>query len=394
MHSILLIITGSIAAKKSIELCHLLIKNKINIDIILTKSALKFVKKKDFQDLNIKNIYSDIFNKDLEKKFGHISLSRKNNLILVYPATANFIAKIAAGKADDLASASIVAANNKRIFIAPAMNVNMWDNNITRENIIKLESNSYEILYPESGRLACGDIGFGRLINPSDCFSLITNYLKYHKLLHNYNILITAGGTREKIDPVRYIGNFSSGKQAIAIAKKFSEYGASVTVIKANTNCHIPANLNIIEAESALEIFNIVKQELTKKKYDIGIFAAAISDYIVENYSPQKIKKSDNIKLNINLKPNIDILKQVGNSSYRPKILIGFAAETENHQENAYKKLQEKNCNFIILNDVSDGKVFGMDDNKISLISRDENVEISGSKLEIADKIIPYIAIK
>ncbi|MBL6621539.1 MAG: bifunctional phosphopantothenoylcysteine decarboxylase/phosphopantothenate--cysteine ligase CoaBC [Rickettsiales bacterium] len=393
MPSILLIITGSVAATKSIDLCKLLIKKQILVDIILTQSALKFVKKEGFRNLDIKNIYSDIFNKDLEKKFGHIALSRKNNLVIIYPATANFIAKIASGKANNLASASILAAN-KKIFIAPAMNSYMWDNELTKNNIKKLESLSYETIYPNKGILACGETGYGRLAEPEDVLQIILKNLTYQKSLKGKNILITAGGTIERIDPVRFISNFSSGKQAVAIAKKLSEYGANVTLIKANTNCHIPNNLHIIEGESANDMYDIINRELKNKNYDIAFCAAAISDYRVKEPQSEKIKKSDNDELIIKLIKNKDILKHIGFSKHRPNILVGFAAETTDFIKNASKKLKEKNCDYIILNDVSNGKVFGKDNNSVTLISNNEQNNISGSKIEVADKIIKKIFYK
>ncbi len=393
MPSILLIITGSVASTKSLDLCKLLIKKQISVDVILTKSALKFVKKQDFKNLNIKNIYSDIFNKDLEKKFGHIALSRKNNLVIIYPATANFIAKIANGNANDLASASILAAN-KKIFITPAMNSYMWENQLTKDNIKKLESLSYETIYPNKGNLACGETGYGRLAEPEDVLQIILNNITYQKLLKDKNILITAGGTIEKIDPVRFISNFSSGKQAVAIAKKCSEYGAKVTLLKANTNCHIPSNLNTIEGESANDIYDIINRELKNKKYDILFCAAAISDYRVAEPQIEKIKKSDKDELIVKLIKNKDILKHIGFSKYRPKILVGFAAETKDIMKNACKKLKEKNCDYIVLNDVSNGKVFGKDNNSVILISNLDQYEISGSKIQVADKILERIFYK
>ena len=386
-----LIVTGGIAAYKALQLLSLFKKNDISTDIILTKNAQEFIPKINFNSLNDSPIYNDLFDTEFEKKIGHIELSRKNDCLLVYPATANFIAKLAGGIADDLAS-TICLASDKKVFVAPSMNVRMWENPITQENIKKLQEKGVEIISPEIGKMACGEEGEGKLVDENKTFFTIKSFLENRKKLQGKKILITAGGTKEKIDTVRYIGNFSSGKQAIAIAKKCELYGADVTVIKAATNCHIPYNLKIIEALSADQMYDVVFKELQKEKYDIAFFVAAVADFKPQIIEEQKIKKEGLEELNIKLVKNKDILAEVGVSKYRPNILVGFAAETGgNLIEKATLKLQRKNCDYIILNDVSSGKVFAEDNNKITMIDKENITEFSGSKLEVAEELINII---
>jgi phosphopantothenoylcysteine decarboxylase/phosphopantothenate--cysteine ligase len=393
--SVLLVVTGSISAFKALDLLSLLKKNNYSIDIVLTESASKFIPAMNFNSLNDTPIYNDMFDVNLENEIGHIELSRKNDCVLIFPATANFIAKIAHGIADDLAS-TVVLASNKKIFISPAMNVEMWHNELTQENIKTLENKGVEILYPDSGKMACNEIGEGKLTNEVKAFEALEEYLKAKKSLQGKKILITTGGTREKIDDVRYIGNFSSGKQGIAIARKLKEIGAIVTIIKANTNCHIPSNFNITNVETAEEMLEETLKEIEKNDYDAAFFTAAVADFKAKNKSPGKIKKENLSSLTIELEKNPDILLEVSKHKNRPKKLIGFAAESQDKENNiinnAYKKLESKNCDHIVLNDVSEGRVFEKDESEVILINKDRSQNtIKGTKRIIALKLIELL---
>ena len=390
MPSILLIVTGSIAAPKALDLCKILLKEGYNIEVILTHGAKEFVSEEMFEALAITNIFSNIFDAKMEEKIGHIELSRKSDLVLTYPASANFIAKIANGLADDLASTAILASN-KKIFIAPAMNVEMWHNKIVKDNIVKIENRNIDVINPESGLLACGEIGEGRLKEPQDMYQIIENYFNLRYKLVNKNILITAGGTREKIDPVRYIGNFSSGKQGLAIAKKFREYGANVTLIAANINLHIPKNIKTLTCESAEQMSDLVHDQCKELKYDIAIFSAAVADYKVAEIAAQKIKKKQNDKLTLTLVKNPDILANISKVLYKPKVLIGFAAESENLEQNAKEKLVKKNCDYIVANNIATHEIFASDENNILFINKKESHSFAGTKERIAEFIIKNI---
>ena len=389
--NILLIVTGSIAAYKALDLVSALKKTNHIIEVVLTNSALEFVKPLSFRSLGAKVIKDDLFDIEKEMTMGHIELSRKSDLIIIYPATANFIATLSSGRADRLSSA-IILASNKQVFLAPAMNVEMWHNKITQENLSKLESNQIEILYPEQGMLACGEEGEGKAMKPEMVVEVIDDYLSNKNKLSGKKILITAGGTIEKIDPVRYISNFSSGKQGVEIAKKCKEYGADVTLIIGKTSCRIPNNVNVIKINSAIEMKDEVEKSIKATKYDYMFMTAAICDYAVSNIEDHKIKKDSNTKMILELEKNPDILKFVCNHQARPKTVIGFAAETENLIEHASKKLTNKACDYIVANNVKDHKVFGSDDNVITLIGNNITSEpYSGSKSKIANFLISKI---
>lgn len=367
---VLLIITGSIAAYKALELLSLLKRNNYVITVILTNSALEFVTSLSFSSLGATVIKNDLFEIEQDMNMGHIELSRKNDLIITYPATANFIAKLASGKADDLASA-IILASNKKIFIAPAMNVEMFNNNITQENLAKLEDNNIEIIYPDKGKLACGEEGEGKARQPAEVMAIINNNLSYHNKLSGKNILVTAGGTIEKIDPVRYLSNFSSGKQGIAIARKCQEYGANVTLIYSNITQRIPNNINPISVQSAREMQDSIIREIENKSYDCLFMAAAICDYST-NYIDQKIKKDEKDNVTLKLSKNPDIVNNICVHRSKPEIVVAFAAETENTIANAEKKLNSKGCDYIVANNVKNNQIFGSDNNNITLIDKNK----------------------
>lgn len=383
---ILLIITGSVAAYKSMDLVRLLKKKSYDVTCVLTKSACEFITPLLASSLSQNKTYTELFEADEEIEMGHINLSRQADLILVAPATANFIAKIANGVADDLASTTLLAAN-KKIMMAPAMNEKMWDNAQTQDNLQKCIKSDIAMVEPQSDILACGEYGVGKMAEPETIVENVEQYFLDKEKLKGKNILITGGATFEPIDPVRFIGNHSSGKQAIALAKTFSEMGAKVTLVAANIKDEIPLPKdNIITVKTADEMFESVKENLDS--CNLFIACAAVSDYKVKNFTQDKIKKSSNNDLTLELVQNVDILKYVGNCENRPQSVIGFAAEGKNIEQYATDKLTRKNCDLIVANDIEGGSIFGDDQTKVLFVQKDK-IENFGkiSKSELARKL-------
>ena len=381
---ILLIISGGIAAYKSLELIRILKKNNIKVQVILTKGGERFVTALSVAALSEENVYQDLFSLKDETEMGHIRLSRENDLILVAPASANIIAHAAAGIANDLATTVLLAAN-KPIFFVPSMNVEMWKNPITQRNIKFLKNNNFNFIGPDSGDLACGEEGEGRMSEPQEIFKYITSTIKKKNI--KLDILVTAGPTHEAIDPVRYISNKSSGKQGIEIAKAFHKLGANVNLVLGPSKESIPTGINIINIKTAKEMLTEIKK---LKNIDIAICAAAVSDWTIDKPSTNKIKKQNINKPVLNLSLNPDILEYISNKNdNRPKLVIGFAAETNNLIKNAKEKLKKKNCDWIVANDVSKNpEIFGGDNNCISLVTKN-NVDDwdTCSKKEVAEKL-------
>jgi len=381
---ILLIISGGIAAYKSLELIRILKKNNIKVQVILTKGGERFVTALSVAALSEENVYQDLFSLKDETEMGHIRLSRENDLIIVAPASANIIAHAAAGISNDLATTVLLAAN-KPIFFVPSMNVEMWKNPITQRNIKFLKNNNFNFIGPDSGDLACGEEGEGRMSEPQEIFKYITSTIKKKNI--NLDILVTAGPTHEAIDPVRYISNKSSGKQGIEIAKAFHKLGANVNLVLGPSKESIPTGINIINIKTAKEMLTEIKK---LKNIDIAICAAAVSDWTIDKPSTNKIKKQNINKPVLNLSLNPDILEYISNKNdNRPKLVIGFAAETNNLIKNAKEKLKKKNCDWIVANDVSKNpEIFGGDNNCISLVTKN-NVDDwdTCSKKEVAEKL-------
>ena len=381
---ILLIISGGIAAYKSLELIRIFKKNNIKVQVVLTKGGAQFVTPLSIAALSEEKVYQDLFSLKDETEMGHIQLSRKNDLILVAPASANIIAHVAAGIANDLATTIILAAN-KPVLFAPSMNVEMWNNSITKNNVQFLKNNNYKFVGPEPGDLACGEEGNGRMSEPENIKKYISSMFEKKKL--NIDVLVTAGPTFEAIDPVRFIGNRSSGKQGIAIAKAFSELGANVTLVLGPSSQTVPEYIRVINIETAKDMLEAVK---TIKNIDVAICAAAVSDWAIKNPSKNKIKKYNEKIPRINFALNPDILAYISNKKKdRPKLVIGFAAETNNLINNAKDKLKSKKCDWIIANNVlEEPGVFGGDNNNITLITKD-NIESwdKCSKTKVAKKL-------
>ena len=386
---ILLIICGGIAAYKSLEIIRLLKKSGVIIKTILTKSGAEFVTPLSIASLSQSKVYQNLFSLEDEAEMDHISLSRWADLILIAPATANTISKLANGISDDLAT-TVALASNKKIFIVPAMNVRMWDHQSTNQNIAKLKSYNYTLIGPEIGDMACGEYGKGKMSEPKEIVNELEIHFKNLKIKNKLKAIVTAGPTNEYIDPVRFITNKSSGKQGYEIAKSLSKKGFDTTLISGPTNLEINDSINLIKVETAEEMFQATLQSLP---VDVAVFSAAVGDYKVKEASKIKIKKKDS--LNIKLEKNVDILNYVSNhNSLRPKLVIGFAAETNNLENYANEKLNEKNCDWIVANDVSDKKIgFNSDFNEVSIFFKNKKTDKIKykPKSEISDELVEKI---
>ena len=360
---ILLIISGGIAAYKSLELIRLIKKKGATVKSILTKNSYKFVTPLSVASLSQEKVYSDLFDHENEAEMDHISLSRWADLILIAPATANIISKLSLGLADDLAS-TVCLASNKKILIVPSMNVRMWEHQKNKENINKLKSFDYSIIGPEIGDMACGEYGEGKMTEPKDILNYLSEYFKNINNNKKYKALVTAGPTYEFIDPVRFISNKSSGKQGYEIANSLKKNGFETTLISGPTNLKDVEGVKMVKVNSAKDMYEATLENLPT---DIAIFSAAVSDWKMENFNNKKIKKKGDLSLN--LKQNIDILSNISkHNSLRPKLVIGFSAETDNLSENSIRKLEEKNCDWIIANDVSDNSIgFDSDYNEVTI---------------------------
>jgi len=388
---ILLIICGGISAYKSLELIRLLKKQGVEVKTILTKSAKEFVTPLSVASLSQGKVYDDLFNAENETEIDHISLSRWADIILVSPATANTISKLSTGSSDDLAS-TVILASDKDIFLTPAMNVRMWEHPSTKQNLNKLKSYGYKIIGPEIGDMACGEFGEGKMTEPKDIFQTIETYFNGLNKNQKLKALVTAGPTNEYIDPVRFITNKSSGKQGYALAKSLAKRGFQTILISGPTNLQIDSNIDLIKVETADEMLKATQENLPA---DVAIFSAAVADFKVKEREIEKIKKYNH--LNLELEKNIDILNYVSkHNSLRPKLVIGFAAETNNIQENAQKKLIEKNCDWIIANDVSNNSIgFDSDFNEVSILYKNKEIKneklVMKKKSEISEEIIDRV---
>lgn len=384
--NILIGITGGIAAYKICSLIRMYKKAQANVRVIVTPSALNFVTKLTLQTLSNNEVYVENFEIE-EFKPGHISLCDEADIMVIAPATANTISKIANGICDNLLL-STACAFKKPILLAPAMNTGMWENPFVQENLSKLLKNGYHILNPNSGFLACGTNGTGRMVEIEEIFEKTSEILANKQILKGKKILISAGGTKEKIDPVRFITNCSSGKMGLALADIAYDMGADVTLI--STFPTKKSYKNIV-TESALEMEKAIKAELFEQ--DCVIMTAAVADYRIKEYSEQKIKKGTEDFLTLELTKNPDILKEISSINCKAKI-IGFCAESENLLENAKIKIQQKGCDYLIANDISRKDIgFSSDMNEVYIL--DKNLKIShierNTKLNIAKQILEKI---
>ena len=386
---ILIIICGGIAAYKSLEIIRLLKKKGAFVKTILTKNAKKFVTPLSVVSLSQEKVYSDLFDYKNESEMDHISLSRWSDLLLIAPATANTISKLSYGLADDLA-ATVTLASNKQVFLAPAMNVRMWEHQSNKDNIKKLKSFGYKLIGPNIGDMACGEYGEGKMSEPSEILKILEGYFKGLTNLKKKRALVTAGPTQEFLDPVRYITNRSSGKQGYEIANSLNKNGFDTTLISGPSSQIADDGINLIKVKTAEDMF---RETISNLPVDVAVFSAAVADWKMKKYSRDKIKKIDNIV--INLEKNIDILNNISNhNSLRPKLVIGFAAETENVHLSAKKKLLDKNCDWIIANDVSDETIgFESNENAVTIFYKNEEKEDikKTTKAHLANQIVDRI---
>ena len=385
MNKILFIITGSIAATKCKEIIKSLDSEKIQISCILTNEAKKYINIRDIKKFTKNRIFTDRSEK--KEKMLHINLSRNNDLIFVCPASANSIAKFANGYGDNLASNTLLASD-KKILFAPAMNSQMWANKSNQKNILTIKNLGHEFIGPEIGNLKCGEFGLGRISDTKKILIKLKQNLESYNIFRNKKCLVTAGPTIEMIDPIRYISNQSSGKQGYEIASQLAINGAKVILISGPTNLDPPPNVKFIQIKSAKEMYKKVKNI---SNIDIGFFTAAVSDYKNKIILNTKFKKKKS--LNLNLIKNIDVLEKISiNKNKRPKLLVGFAAETGSISY-AKKKLINKKCDMIIYNKVSkNNKVFGSDYNKISIITNNKIKNFKKmTKVNCAKEIIKYV---
>lgn len=381
-------VTAGIAAYKICQLVSSLKKQGNEVHVIMTKEAEKFVTPLTFQTLSKQKVITDMFTVDYTPDVHHISLAKKADLFIVAPATANIIAKIAHGLADDMLTTTFLAATCPKL-IVPAMNTNMLNNPITQDNIATCQKYGMHIMCSGAGYLACGDVGAGRLPEPEEIEDAIASLIETDRYLNGRNVVITAGATQEEIDPVRYITNHSTGKMGYALAKEARNAGARVTLISGKTNLPKPYGVDVVSVTSAADMAKSVIDNF--EKADVLIMSAAVADYTPIEKAEQKIKKTDG-DLSIALKRIQDILLTIGQKKREDQIVIGFAMETENLLENAAKKLQEKNANYIIANSIREpGAGFGVDTNIVKIISP-TSVEDLGllSKDETAKEILRH----
>ena len=372
---ILVIIGGGISAYKALDLVRLLKKNNIKIKTILTRSGKEFVTPLSITTLTKSKTFEDIFDKDNEAEIDHISLSRWADLIIVLPTTANFMTKLSVGKAEDLAS-TVLLASNKDILLVPAMNVRMWLHKATQRNYKILQDYGYKFIGPEKGEMACGEYGEGKMSSPRQIFTYIKNYFHQKNLVKrkNFKALVTTGPTREYLDPVRYISNESSGKQGYEVALALKKLGIKTKLIMGPSNLVTSKDLKVKKIVSAKEMMNEVKKSLP---VDIAVCAAAVSDFKPIIMNKNKIKKNTSNIESIRLEQTPDILDYLSkNNETRPKIVIGFSAETENLIQNSKNKIKEKYCDLIIANDVTKEEYgFNSEYNKVSIIDKKGNVK-------------------
>lgn len=378
--------SGGIAAYKACDLVSKLSKKDYEVKVILTKHAEKFVSKLTFEALCHNYVETDLFDESNEDPIAHITLAKWADLMIIVPATANIIAKVTHGISDDLLSTTFLACNKHKM-ICPAMNTQMYENPITQKNIQACKDLGYQILDPVVGHLACNDTGRGKMIEPADIVEAIDNYFNTSNKLSGKTVLISAGPTQEAMDPVRFISNHSSGKQGYAIAKAAKAMGANVILVSGPVQLEKIEGIQTIDVTSALDMFEAIKQNADKADYII--MAAAVSDYRPENIAEHKIKKSDDT-IEMTFVKNPDILAYLGQCKTKKQIICGFAMETQDLDKNAKEKLEKKNCDMLIANNLFvSGAGFQTDTNIVSLLTKDSIEHLPKlSKEELGQKIL------
>ncbi|MDR3520115.1 MAG: bifunctional phosphopantothenoylcysteine decarboxylase/phosphopantothenate--cysteine ligase CoaBC [Acidocella sp.] len=387
---VLLIITGGIAAYKALELIRLLTKADCGVSCVLTKAGAQFVTPLSLQALSGAKVYTDLFSLTDESEMGHIELSRAADLLVVVPASADILAKMAAGLADDLAT-TLLLATDKRVLVAPAMNVRMWEHAATQANLAILTKRGVLMVPPDDGPMACGEFGPGRLAEPPVILAAIARTLGAGGPLAGKHVLVTSGPTHEPIDPVRYLGNRSSGKQGHAIAAALAALGARVTLVSGPVSIPDPLGVSVVHVETALEMLAAVQEALPA---DVAVCAAAVADWRVETLAAHKIKKTGSAPPALSLTENPDILRIISTPGpRRPKLVVGFAAETENLYTHAAAKRERKGCDWIIANNVGGTGIMGGDSNEVTLINdAGEEIWPVMDKHEVALKLAALIA--
>ncbi|MTI10446.1 bifunctional phosphopantothenoylcysteine decarboxylase/phosphopantothenate--cysteine ligase CoaBC [Curvivirga aplysinae] len=368
---ILLIVSGGIAAYKTLSLIRLLRENEFQVRVVMTKAAEQFVTPLSLASLSEDKVYTDLFSLTDEAEMGHIQLSRDADLLLVVPASADLMSKMANGMCNDLAS-TVLLATDKPVMIAPAMNVRMWHHPATQDNFAKLKSRDVKVIGPVEGVMACGEYGLGRMVEPEEILEVVKTHFEEvanskQPLLIGRKVLVTSGPTHEPIDPVRYIANRSSGRQGHAIATALQKAGAEVTLVSGPTRLADPVGVKVIHVESACAMLDACQEN---GRFDVAVFAAAVADWRVKNAGAQKTKKENGKLPVLEFAENPDILKTVSNAGNdRPELVVGFAAETENVVEYASAKRIRKSCDWILANDVSpETGTFGGEKNSIHFI--------------------------
>lgn len=379
-------VSGGIAAYKACDLVSKLSKKDYEVKVILTKHAEKFVSKLTFEALCHNYVETDLFDESNEDPIAHITLAKWADLMIIVPATANIITKVTHGISDDLLSTTFLACNKHKM-ICPAMNTQMYENPITQKNIQACKDLGYQILDPVVGHLACNDTGRGKMIEPADIVEAIDNYFNTSNKLSEKTVLISAGPTQEAMDPVRFISNHSSGKQGYAIAKAAKAMGANVILVSGPVQLEKIEGIQTIDVTSALDMFEAIKQNADKADYII--MAAAVSDYRPENIAEHKIKKSDDT-IEMTFVKNPDILAYLGQCKTKKQIICGFAMETQDLDKNAKEKLEKKNCDMLIANNLFvSGAGFQTDTNIVSLLTKDSIEHLPKlSKEELGQKIL------
>ena len=387
--TVLLGVSGGIAAYKIANLASMLVKKGAEVHVIMTENACNFITPTTFETLTGNKCVVDTFYRNFQFNVEHVALAKKEDVFMVAPATANVMAKLSHGIADDMLTTTFLASRCPKI-VAPAMNTAMYENPITQDNMKTLEKYGIEVIQPATGYLACGDTGAGKMPEPEELYAYIERTVAREKDMLGRKVLITAGATRESMDPVRFITNHSSGKMGFSLAKECMLRGAEVTVVKANTTAKAPGFVDIVPVSSAADMFDAVTK--LAEEQDIIIKAAAVSDYTPVNVSDQKVKKKDG-DLSIPLKRTQDILKYLGEHKKEGQILCGFSMETENMIENSRAKLEKKNADLIVANNLKEaGAGFGCDTNVVTLISREETRQLEiMSKDDVARAIVDYI---
>ncbi|HVY80815.1 MAG TPA: bifunctional phosphopantothenoylcysteine decarboxylase/phosphopantothenate--cysteine ligase CoaBC [Steroidobacteraceae bacterium] len=386
---ILLGVTGGIAAYKSPDLVRRLRERGAEVQVVMTKSAAEFITATTFQAVSGRPVRTDLWDPAAEAAMGHIELARWADLVMVAPATADFLARLAAGRADDLLS-TLCLATEAPIAVAPAMNRVMWANAATQANVATLAQRRVSIFGPAAGDQACGEVGEGRMLEPLELVAKIDALLVPTGPLSGKRVLITAGPTRERIDPVRFISNRSSGKMGFAVAQAARNAGAEVVLISGPVSLATPPGIRRVDCESAVDMLNAVTREVGRA--DVFISTAAVADYKPARPADQKIKKASD-RMDLEMERTTDILATVASSPERPSLVVGFAAETESVEQNARTKLLKKNLDMIAANEVGDAKAFECEDNHLIVLSRTARHDLGqASKTELAKRLVELVA--